>query len=66
MHLEGPASKGPTYSHFVFHRWCLKRFKAVVSTVLWDFQPKRLRLVVIGPPPLPYHAATIEGREGKT
>lgn len=66
VHLEGTASVGPTHSNFVFHHWCLKRFKAVVSAALWDFQPKGLRLAVIWLPPLPYQAATIEGREGKT
>ena len=40
-------------------------FKTVVSPALGDFQPKGLSLVVNGPPPWPYHAATMEGREGQ-
>lgn len=44
----------------------LQGFKTVVSPALGDFQPKGLSLVVSGPPPWPYRAATMEGREGRT
>lgn len=60
-----------TASNCVFQRlpchWYSARLhKTVVSPALGDFQPKGLSLVVSGPPPWPYRAATMESREGRT